>query len=367
MITRRHVLLTGTAFAAAGLLPRLAWAADETTFAPKPGAWRTFEVTTRIDLPKSDGKVQAWVPLPSVHEDAWIRPDANDWDSNGATAKAERIEKYGADLLHVVFKEGEEKPFVEVKSRFSLQDRAIDLAKRHEAKPLTDAERGLYLEATELMPTDGIVKETSDRIVAGKEGDEAKARAIYEWVVDNTFRNAATRGCGTGDVASMLRSGNLGGKCADLNALYVSLVRAAGVPARDVYGVRVAPSKFGYKSLGANNEVITKAQHCRAEVYLEGHGWVPTDPADVRKVVLEEPPGKLELNDPKVIAARGTLFGAWEGNWLGYNVARDVTLPGSTHKVAFLMYPQAEVAGALLDCLDPDNFRYAIKSVEITA
>ena len=38
----------------------------------------------------------------------------------------------------------------------------------------------------------------------------------------------------------MLETGNLSGKCADLNALYVGLCRAVGVPARDVYGVRVA-------------------------------------------------------------------------------------------------------------------------------
>ena len=42
-------------------------------------------------------------------------------------------------------------------------------------------------------------------------------------------------------------------------------------------------------------------------------GWVPVDPADVRKVALEEPPGNLPLADAgKVDAARHTLFGAWE-------------------------------------------------------
>jgi hypothetical protein len=35
-------------------------------------------------------------------------------------------------------------------------------------------------------------------------------------------------------------------------------------------------------------------------------------------------------------------------------------LPGSSQRVAFLMYPQAEVAGVLLDCLDPNTFAYAI-------
>ncbi len=107
--------------------------------------------------------------------------------------------------------------------------------------------------------------------------------------------------------------------------------------------LRVAPSRFGYKSLGTAGEVITNAQHCRSEVYLTGFGWVPVDAADVRKVVLEEPPTNLPINDPKVTAARKALFGSWETNWLAYNFAHDVALPGSDGpKLAFLMYPQAE-------------------------
>ncbi len=131
--------------------------------------------------------------------------------------------------------------------------------------PLSADERRLNLEGTRLIPVDGIVKQTSDRIVAAANAktDIEKARAIYEWVVENTVRVAATRGCGIGDVAAMLKSGNLGGKCADLNALYVGLTRAAGVPARDLYGIRVIPSRFGYKSLGAGSANVTKAQHCR--------------------------------------------------------------------------------------------------------
>lgn len=364
MIDRRLMLQAGAAAGAALLLPRHGFA-QAPAFAPKPGAWRDFEVVTRLDL-AGQGRAQAWIPLPWVEEEAWIRPGKSDWTTNAASAELVREPKYGAKMLHLVFRDGETAPSVELRSRFSLRDRAEDFAAGGRAA-LAEADRKLYLEATELMPTDGIVRETAEKAVAGKASDVEKARAIYQWVVENTFRDARTRGCGTGDVASMLRTGNLGGKCADLNALYVALVRSVGIPARDIYGIRVAPSRFGYASLGAGSATITKAQHCRAEVWLEGHGWVATDPADVRKVVLEEPPGNNAIDDPKVVAARQTLFGAWEGNWLGYNMAHDVALPGSRHKVAFLMYPQAEVAGALLDCLDPDGFRYAIKSAEITA
>ena len=218
------------------------------------------------------------------------------------------------------------------------------------------------------MPTDGIVKVTSDEITVGKKTDVAKARAIYEWIVENTFRNPKTRGCGTGDIRYMLESKDLGGKCADLNALYVGLARAAGLPARDVYGIRVAKSELGYKSLGPSSPNITRAQHCRAEVYLREYGWVPVDPADVRKVVLEEPPGNRALDDDLVKSARSRLFGAWEMNWMAYNFAHDVTLPGSKGgPIGFLMYPQAETAEGRLDCLDPDNFKYEIQAQEIAS
>jgi transglutaminase-like putative cysteine protease len=164
----------------------------------------------------------------------------------------------------------------------------------------------------------------------------------------------------------MLESKDLGGKCADLNALYVGLARAAGLPARDVYGIRVAKSELGYKSLGTASENVTKAQHCRAEVHLDGYGWVPVDPADVRKVALEELPGNRPLADAVVKKARAQFFGSWEMNWIAYNFAHDVGLPGSSGApVGFLMYPQAETADGRLDCLDADNFKYEITSKEI--
>jgi len=121
-----------------------------------------------------------------------------------------------------------------------------------------------------------------------------------------------------------------------------------------------------YKSLGTASADVTKAQHLRTEVYIEGYGWVPTDPADVRKIVLEEPPGSRSLDDEKVRNVRTRLFGSWEMNWVAYNFAHDVQLPRSGGaSVNFLMYPQAETSRGLLDSLDPDSFKYEITSREI--
>ena len=89
--------------------------------------------------------------------------------------------------------------------------------------------------------------ETSREIVKGAGNDLEKARAICEWIGENTFRDPNTRGCGIGDIRGMLETRSLGGKCADLNAL--GLTRAAGVRARDLYGIRTADSRE-FKSLG---------------------------------------------------------------------------------------------------------------------
>jgi transglutaminase-like putative cysteine protease len=165
----------------------------------------------------------------------------------------------------------------------------------------------------------------------------------------------------------MLESGDMGGKCADLNALYVGLARSVGLPARHVYGLRIAKSDLGYKSLGLATDKATKGQHCRVEVYLRDQGWVPVDPADVRKVVLEEPPGNRPLSDEMVSKVRKRLFGSWEMNWMAYNYAPDVALPGSAKQpLVYFMYPQAETAEGRVDPFDPENFKYEITVKEMS-
>ena len=52
------------------------------------------------------------------------------------------------------------------------------------------------------------------------------------------------------------------------------------------------------------------------------------------KVALEEQPGGLPKDAPKVRAARAMLFGGWEGNWMAWNMAHDVKLPQAPDKYA---------------------------------
>ena len=326
--------------------------------------WRTFEVTTQVEVLKPSGVTRVWIPTPLSLEAPFHRTLSNDFTAEGGKSAVVTEAKYGAGIVWAEWPEGT-KPILTHTSRFALRNFAVDLSRPGNAKPEDPLILARYTQATDVMPTDGAVKTLSDDIVKGRQGNVEKSRAIYEWIVENTYRDAKTRGCGTGDIKFMVENKAWGGKCADLNALFVALARAQGIPARDVYGIRVAGSDLGYKSLGPALGNITKAQHCRAEFYDPAFGWIPVDPADVRKVILEEDGGK-KIDDPMVVAARKRLFGSWEMNWLAYNTAHDLSLPNSTRgKVAFLMYPQSETAEGRLDSLDPDNFKYTITSREI--
>jgi len=233
----------------------------------------------------------------------------------------------------------------------------------------TSDEVAKALAPAELMPLDGIVRKTALEATQGASGDVEKVRAIYQWVVARAHREPKVRGCGTGDIKTMLETGDLGGKCADLNAIFVGLCRSVGVPARDLYGLRLVPSAFGYRELGGNPANLKGAQHCRAEVFLRQHGWVAMDPADVLKVMRQETPEWIkDASHPLVAPVMKGLFGSWEGNWVAYNMAHDVTLPHGSGKgtLPFLMYPQGENSSGRFDELAPDAFRYTISAREIT-
>jgi transglutaminase-like putative cysteine protease len=363
-VHRRRFLITGSGATLASVCPKT----PPLIFSLTPSVeWRSFEIVTRVEVLEPTGVTRIWVPTALIRESPYQKTFANDFHADGGTARLVESKPDGLGIVVAEFPSGA-KPVVTVTTKIRTRDYRVDLGQGGELERPSPAELEHFLRPTKLLPTDGIVKKTAAEITSNAKSDLEKARAIYEWIVENTFRNPKTRGCGTGDIRFLLESRDLGGKCADLNALFVGLARAAGLPARDVYGIRIAKSELGYKSLGPLTGNVTKAQHCRAEVYLTGYGWVPADPADVRKVVLEEPPGNLPLDNEMVRKARARLFGSWEMNWMAYNYAHDVALPGATKgSIGFLMYPQAETAAGALDCLDPEHFRYEISSREVSS
>ncbi len=362
---RRDFLLCSATLPLAALATS---SADEPQAAP--AGWRVFELVTSVEVAAPSARTQLWLPVPMSAPSDYQRLISTQYDAPGAVrSQLIVLPGYDVQLLNVEWSDPAAVGRVSLTNRIATRDRRANLGTARQAAAAGASASTLqrYLRATALLPTDGIVRDTAEHICAGHKTDIDKARAIYEWVVENTSRDPHTPGCGMGDVASMLKSGYLGGKCADINALFVALARSVAIPARDAYGVRVADSRLGYHCLGRSGDV-SKAQHCRAEFYAHGRGWIPVDPADVRKVMLEEVPGGLPLGDPRVQAARRALFGSWEMNWVAYNHGHDVVLPGSAKPpIPFLMYPSGETGGERMDSLEPATFRYDLHARELTA
>lgn len=227
-------------------------------------------------------------------------------------------------------------------------------------QPLTAEERALYLQARPHVPTDGIVQETAQKITNGITDPYQQAKAIFNWLCEHAERDRDQIGCGLGNVKDSLINEHICGRCVDISSVFVALMRAANIPAREIFGVRLGPSKHAEK-LGKTG-VISESQHCRCEFYIDGLGWVPCDPGDVTKVALDE---NLQMSDPRYLEIREKLFGYWEPNWLAYNSGRDFQLSPSTGSLEnYLMYPIAINLGERSNPYLPQEFTYQITSEE---
>lgn len=356
---KRRTFLTGaagatTAAAIGTFLPSRGEAAD---VAKGPSSARLFEVTTSVDMAQPEAGMQLWLPL--FQSAGYQKLVGVSWESDAAV-QIDRDPVFGASVLHARWANGDAPQRISLVQRVATWDRLPS----DSSLPVTAAEREFWTRPSGNILTDGVVRQTARHIVGTIKDPKAQVRAIYDWVVATTWRDPATAGCGTGDIAGMLRDKRYGGKCVDINSLMVGLCRAAGIPAREIYGVRVAASSK-FKSLGRSGDV-TGGQHCRSEVYLDETGWFPVDPADVRKAVLEE---KLPVDSPAIVQLAKELFGSWEGNWAGYNSASAIKLAGAPRapNFKFLMYPCAMSNKDTRNCLDSKQFAYHITSNEIVA
>src|SRR3954465_8345395 len=151
---RRSFLKSTVAAAAVSYLPwRNGFAAE---------GWRTFEVTTRIDLSLPEGASRAWIPLPLVADTDWHRALDSSWKGNAVRMDIARDGKYGVTMLYAQWPARETNPVVEVTSRFSPRDRAVEVSRPVPGAPgLEPADRTFYTSPTELIPTDGIVRKTA--------------------------------------------------------------------------------------------------------------------------------------------------------------------------------------------------------------
>lgn len=148
---------------------------------------------------------------------------------------------------------------------------AIDPKK---VKELSDEERARlapFLAGDQFTPlNDANFNKIVSAIVEGKEGPYAKAKAIFDYVIDH-FRyedhDNATIAQNPQDIFMDAR-----GNCVDISLLYIQFARTLGIPARMVSGL------VFQKDVANATKYVSQKGHTWVEIYLSGYDWVPVDP-----------------------------------------------------------------------------------------
>ncbi|UCF81491.1 MAG: transglutaminase domain-containing protein [Acidobacteriota bacterium] len=152
----------------------------------------------------------------------------------------------------------------------------------------------------------------------------ARARAIYDYVVDNMEYKKEGEGWGHGDAlwACTKRYGN----CTDFHALFTSLARAEGIPTRFEIGFPIPENQ-------ASGKIST--YHCWVQVFLPGVGWFPVDASEAWKHKKR----------------RTLYFGTQPADRILFTTGRDLEL-GKGHTTGplnYFIHPHVEVAGKRLE------------------
>ena len=253
MDRRDFLRLTGMAAATAVVPSAAVFAAD----APG-GRWRMFEVTTHVEIARPDGVSRVWLPTPLTRDTPFEKALGNEYEAQGGTS-GYAVDPHGVGMVWAEWPQGVA-PVLVLKSRFATRDVAVDLSRPGSAWPESPATLAHYTAATEHMATTGAVKELSTKIVEGRRAAMSRRRGRStsgsSRTPSATRRRAAaawatSRSCSRPRPRRQVRGPQ--------RALRRACARSQGIPARDVYGVRVADSALGYKSLGKSGDITQGA------------------------------------------------------------------------------------------------------------
>jgi transglutaminase-like putative cysteine protease len=179
---------------------------------------------------------------------------------------------------------------------------------------------GRYLWAEQFVDLNSRTRELARTVLGGETNPLEQAQRIYEHVAGTMAYDAAQQSWkGSTEHALVCSVGN----CNDIHALFISLCRSAGIPARLVLGQAFEPPAPGEEAC----EVC--GYHCWAEFFASGLGWVPVDASCACKY------------------GRGHLFGDLEMNHVAWSMGRDLLLapPQRGGRVLFFAAPYVEVDG----------------------
>jgi transglutaminase-like putative cysteine protease len=171
-----------------------------------------------------------------------------------------------------------------------------------------------------LIPIDGLIGGLSRQQTRGISDPLAKARKIYDYVINTMHYDHKGTGWGHGNAIYACTAHR--GNCTDFHSLFIGMARAAGIPARFEIGFYLPPGQAAGK---------LASYHCWAEFYVRRIGWIPVDAAEA----WLQP------------TRRNFYFGALNRDRVRFTRGRDLVLSPrqAARPLNYFVYPYAELDG----------------------
>ena len=267
-----------------------------------------FEFIYLAKLPEITGNAKLWLPLAA--SDTFQRVEVKSITAPGQWRELKESE-HGNKVLYVEVGPAGSGRTIEIRyrvKRFEKSEYAV-----REPTPQK------HLNPENLVPTNESFRGIAQQVTHGRATDMARARALYDHVIEKLRYARYGNGWGVGDAvyACDARSGN----CSDFHAYFIALAREAGIPARFAIGAAI-PSE--------RNDGGIDGYHCWAEFFADGK-WIPVDVSEADK--------NSSLTD--------YYFGHHPANRFELSKGRDLVVEPepASGPINFLAYPVMEVDG----------------------
>jgi transglutaminase-like putative cysteine protease len=279
---------------------------------PEASRFRFTYAVTVPAPPAGTRELHVWVPLP--YEDPGVQSVADLEIEADVPHQVTTEPEYGNRMVHV---------------RIADPAGAVRIAWSATVTRHVDAGQGSlpnlprYLRPDARVPLDGMATDLARKIGAldPSLGLEARAKRIYDDVLDGMVYDKSGTGWGLGDFRHAVEVCQ--GNCTDFHARFTGVARAAGIPVRFTMGIPLKKGENTYNSY-----------HCWAHWY-DGEHWRPVDISEADKIADTDPEGAQ------------WFFGHLGSDRIGLTFGRDITLspPQRGEKLNYFVFPWAEADG----------------------
>jgi len=279
--------------------------------------------------------VDIYIPLPAQYDEQVILKQNIDSSLPGNIGQEER---YGNSYFHVSRAADSDAPLT---AALKWEVRRTELVAT-ESVTLSPQEHAQYLAPNALVPVSHEILDPIRKEIHAMRTDDSKAataRAIYDWVVDNVEYKKVGTGWGNGDTfwACNERYGN----CTDFHALFISLARSEGIPARFEIGFPLPSDKTSGEIGG---------YHCWVRFFLPEQGWVPIDASEAAKhpemretLYGSHPPDRIHFTTGRDLVINPRNVELPTESALGSNAIEGQE--GGENTLNYFVYPYVEVDG----------------------